>query len=472
MTLKGLLRLAGAWALAAAAPAQALDRDFQAAAQALLAQTYPADGPGAAVAVSEGEEVVYTAEAGLADLAQRAPVRADTAFRLGSLTKQFAAAVVLQLAGEGRLSLDDPVRKFVPGFPDPGGGATVRQLLNHTSGIQSYTDLPGWDAPAAIARPQTTAQLIARFADRPAQFEPGTDYRYNNSGYVLLAAVIEQVTGRPWEEAVGRRLTAPLGLTSIGHGRRESSTPGFATGYTRRGDGSWTRAPLIDMSVPSAAGALIGTAHDMARWSLALHGGKVVPQLLYAEMVSPAELKGGRSAPYGFGLGLGEVRGLPAVMHSGGIQGFRTFALYVPSRRLGVTVLTNSDTGGLSPTMVAMRLAAAALGDPYPEFTSEPLDPAVLAQAPGQYRMEAGDQIHRLTARGGKLWFRYGDEGAEREVFAAGQGRYFFGPESFDWFELVTGPGAVPQLLFHPLGRAAPERGSRAGAIPPEAAAP
>ena len=274
-----------------AGPGAAIARpaDFRARADALLAAAYPADGPGAMVIVTQRGRTVYAAGRGLADIEARRPIGADTVFRLGSLTKQFTAAIVLQLVQEGRISLDDPVSRFFPDYPQPGAGATVRQLLNHTSGIQSYTAIPGFMVGEAPARAHSTAEMIALFRDLPSPTPPGQAWAYNNSGYVLLGAIVEQVTGKPWHRVVAERIAGPLGLRSIGFGVEREARPAMARGYDG-GDARTGPARPIHMSVPHAAGALVGTAGDMARWAQALHHGRVVGPALYAQMIAPAPL--------------------------------------------------------------------------------------------------------------------------------------------------------------------------------------
>ena len=225
MILRNALYAGAAASLAISAPASAVDDNFAARAEALIETTYPAGKPGAAVIVTEGGKVVYVGGSGMADMDKGLPITAETVFRLGSITKQFSAAVILQLVAEGKLSLDDPLSKFVPGYPEPGGRATVRQLLNHTSGIQSYTGIPGWMAGDKVAKPYTTAELIAEFRDQPAEFQPAEKWNYNNSGYVLVGAVIEAVTGKPWHQTIVERIAKPLGLTTIRMAARKPVFP-------------------------------------------------------------------------------------------------------------------------------------------------------------------------------------------------------------------------------------------------------
>lgn len=461
-----LLRAAAVVAAAASpVPLLAVDENFAQRAQALVEAAYPADAPGAAVIVTEGGKVVYVGASGMADIARGTPITAETVFRLGSITKQFAAAALLQLVAEGKLSLDDPLSKFVSGYPEPGASATVRQLLNHTSGIQSYTGIPGWMVEAKTSRAYTTADLIAEFRDQPAAFQPGEKWDYNNSGYVLVGAVIEAVAGKPWHAVVRERLTAPLGLTAIRYGGEEARTPGFAGGYTQVDAGAFTASQKIDMSVPHAAGALIGTVGDLARWSHALHHGKVLPSSLYSEMIASTALPDGESAPYGYGIGQAKVRDVAAIGHGGGIFGFSTDSVYVPEKDLFVAVFTNADSGIASAGMTMNRIAAEALGNPYPVFRETPFDVAALEGAFGVYDIDGGEVTRRFFARDGQLFTQRSGAGESR-VYYAGDNRYYYGPNSLNWFELVRVSDGTYAMLMHQNGADEAERAVRTGPLP------
>jgi CubicO group peptidase (beta-lactamase class C family) len=466
MTRKILL--AAGVALIAASPSLAVEEGFAERAQALVDAAYPDDKPGAAVVVTEGGKVIYAGGSGAANVERGVPITADTVFRLGSITKQFAAAALLKLVAEGKLSLDDPLSKFLPDYPAPGSTATVRQLLNHTSGIQSYTGIPGWMNENKTARTYTTAELIAEFSGEPVEFQPGERWNYNNSGYVLVGAVIEAVTGKPWHEVVREKFAVPLGLSTIRYGGDEATTPGFATGYTDNGDGTFMVAQKIDMSVPHAAGGLIGTVGDLARWNQALHHGKVVPETLYREMITPTALPGGKSEPYGYGIGLSDVRGTPAIGHSGGIFGFSTNSIYVPERDLFVAVFVNSDSGVPSSGTAMMRLAAEAIGKPFPVMAEVAFDPASIEDAYGVYRIEGGEATRAFYRRDGQLFTRR-EGGQESRIYFAGDNRFFYGADSLTWFELVRGDDGYAMLMHHD-GVDQAERAVRTGPIPAEAA--
>jgi CubicO group peptidase (beta-lactamase class C family) len=210
-----LASTAAALSLAGAVPVAAAPADFDSKADSILERAYPAAGPGAAAIVTDHGEAIYVGARGMADIDAGKPITPDTVFRFGSITKQFAAAVMLQLVAEGKVSLDDKLSKFFPSYPKPGADATVRQFLNHTSGIQPYTGIPGWMVEANTNRAYTTEEMTAVFRDLPAPSKPGEKWDYNNSGYVLVGAIIEKVTGKPWYTAVDERIVKPLGLSSI-----------------------------------------------------------------------------------------------------------------------------------------------------------------------------------------------------------------------------------------------------------------
>lgn len=462
--------MAGAALAGGAAAEAAQPGDLRARADAYVERTWPADGPGAAVIITRGGRTIYARGRGLADVDARTPITPDTVFRMGSITKQFTAAVIMQLVQEGRISLDDPVSRFFPDYPQPGAGATVRQLLNHTVGIQSYTAIPGFmQDEANMTRAYTTAEMIALSRDLPAPSRPGEAWNYNNSGYVLLGAIIEQVTGKAWHEAVTERITRPLGLSTIRYGVGEERIPGMAHGYTRNESGV-APARRIHMSVPHAAGALTGNVRDLATWAQALHHGRVVNAQSYAQMTQPAPLPEGRTHPYGFGLGLDDVRGRPAVGHGGGIFGFVTASTYVPSEDLFIAVFTNSDAPEIPPETAMRRLAAIAIGEPYPDLQPVAVDMAAVEPLLGLYRVEGTDAERSFFARDGKLYTQRTD-GPESEVFPVGGNRFFYGPASLTWFEMRRSADGAHVMEMHQEGAVAAERALRTGPVPAAAEA-
>lgn len=243
------------------------------------------DAPGAAILVGRGDEVLYRGACGSANLELGVPLSPDHVFRIGSVTKQFAAAAVLKLVDEGKVSLDDPLTKFVPGYPG-GDKVTVEMLLNHTSGIRSYTDIESVMAGGGIMKDLTTAQLIETFKNEKPDFAPGEGWHYNNSGYVLVGAVIEAASGKSWHAYLGEAFFKPLGMAHTGYGNEADAViAGHVSGYAHYGH--WARAPYLSMTQPHAAGALVSTIDDLLKWNRALHEGTLLKEAGYRAMVTP-----------------------------------------------------------------------------------------------------------------------------------------------------------------------------------------
>ena len=468
VTDKAVLGAACAVWVMAASTAAAVPADFKAHADALLESSFPADGPGAAVVVVDDGEVVYSGGRGLADLETKRAITPDTPFKLGSIVKQFTAATVLKLAADGKLSLDDPVSRFFPDWPQPGAGATVRQLLNHSSGIQDYSKIPGWISRNR-GRSWTTAELLGVMRDLPAKSKPGEAREYKNGGYVLLGAIVEKVTGRAWHEAIAEGVTGPLGLKTVAFAGSEAAMRTMARGYSEA-NGRAVPVPVADMSVAHAAGGLVGSVADLGRWAQALHHGKVVGAALYKEMTSPAMLADGSTRPYGFGFRLQQLRGRPVLVHGGAGAGLDADSAYVPSEDLYVAVLANSDEPATDSSILTRRLAALALGEPIPTFTRAEVPLASIEPLFGAYRRDGGPAFH-FFERGGKLFLSSGDN--QMEAFAAGGDRFFFGPDRLLWIKFDRKADGAHVLEVHEADSAGPERAVRSGPVPaPRTVAP
>lgn len=335
------------------------DRLLQQDINRLLDQTYAQDAPGVTVIVTRHGKTIYSGARGLANVERKQPLAPDSILRYASISKQFTAAMVLKLAQEGAVVLDAPATQYLPPCA-AAQGVTVRQLLNHTSGIHSYTDIPGAMSAESSSRVWTTDGLMALFCNLRPVSTPGTRYQYSNSGYVLLGAIIERTTGMSWHDAVVTRLVMPLKLDSIRWGGEEPNAR-VAQTYTRSAGGVVETAQPVDTSFPHAAGSLVGTAGDLARWNDDLHHGRVINQTLYGEMISRTKLADNTVSDYGFGLENEVLDGVPVIGHSGGIMGGVTDSLYVPSQDLFVAVLANTDAPAVSPKVMVRRIVGLAM---------------------------------------------------------------------------------------------------------------
>lgn len=325
-----------------------------------LVFTYLAESraPSASFAVIRGNDTLAYGAHGLANVdAWRAPT-ATTIYEIGSVTKQFTSSAIMKLVEQGRVKLDDDLSKYVPQFPLQGKKVSIRQLLNHTSGIHSYTSSSAWEKTWNDAlSPDAIVKFVA--ADT-FDFAPGSAYRYNNTGYVLLGMVIEKASGQPYAKYLDTQFFKPLGLRQTSYCPSKTTDPAFALGYSR-GPSATERAKFLDLSHPFSAGALCSTVGDLVRWQRLLDGGKVVSPASYALMSTADTLNSGRRINYGFGLVPGVYNGHKTVSHTGGIPGFATAATYVPDDSLSIVVFTNYD--GESPQRLVQNLLRVAYGE-------------------------------------------------------------------------------------------------------------
>lgn len=363
---------------------------------------------GFSVGIAQDARVLLAKGYGYADLEFRAPANGDTMFRIGSVTKQFTAALILRAAEKKLLALDDPLERFVTELPLQGKQVTLRQLLNHSSGIPSYTGLgEAWEKTRPLE--VTHGELLALVAGRPFDFEPGTDFRYNNTGYYLLGMVLEKVHGKSYAQIVLDELCTPLGLARTRYDSNKDLIENRSQGYSVVDEKPANDDPL-GMSHPGAAGGLLSTGGDLVRWSMALAGGKVVEAANYAAMTKPLVVAG-RDTHYGFGLMFGDVAELPTVMHGGGINGYNSFLVHVPSRDLHVAVISNGERA--NSQKLATAIVRAVLDLPEPVAKDIPLPAALRDQLAGTYDFADIGMALVVTAVGDKLRAKGDAEGQQ-----------------------------------------------------------
>jgi CubicO group peptidase (beta-lactamase class C family) len=363
-------------------------------------------------------------------------------YRLGSVTKSFTAAAILQQVERGKLSLDDTVGKFFPEYAE-WKAIRVRQLLNHTSGIPDYTSVgDAFNGSAAEDIPHDS--IIGFVRGRPTQFAPGTKWSYSNSNYALLGMILEQVTSTPYDEYLAREVYPRAGIKQTEYCDDATLLPHRALGYGRA-HGRFVNASAISMTVPFAAGALCSTVGDLARWPRALRSGHVITQESYHAMTT-GEFAGSHPNPndstqqYGFGVGMGLLGAHRMVEHGGNINGFNASFIDVPDVDLTVAVLTNTE--GIGADALARRLAQAALSLPVDTTGRTPPEPTLAARASvplsagskyfGSYRlhvMNAPARVallsitERVYEEGGRVLI-WSPGSAPQELVPLGEGRF------------------------------------------------
>ena len=300
---------------------------------------------GSALVAVEGK-VIFKKGFGLANREWNIPNKSDTRFRLGSITKQFTSMLILQLVEQEKIDLQGKLSDYLSYYrKDTGSQVTIHHLLTHSSGIPSYTNRPNFFEEVS-RDPYPVVEFVKEYCSGDLEFEPDSKYRYNNSGYFLLGAIIEEVTGKSYEEVLKERIFLPLGMDDSGYDRHGPIIPNRASGYSNAFDG-YTNAPYLDMSLPYAAGSLYSTAEDLYIWDQALYTEKLLPAKLKQLMFTPY------IANYGYGWGIrkktlpGREEKLTSISHGGGINGFNTLIERLVDDRHLIVLLNNTPGANL-----------------------------------------------------------------------------------------------------------------------------
>lgn len=370
-----MLRLLTTALLAAAAFAEVTPQRLQQQAQAY----FDSGRFNGAVLVARDGKPLLSQGFGMANFEWNIPATPETRFRLGSITKQFTAMAVLLLEQDGKLKTSDPVCRFFDPCPVAWQPITLHHLLTHTAGVPNFTGFPDYEKTMAL--PSPPADTLLRFRDKPLDFAPGTQMKYSNSGYVLLGAVIEKVSGQSYESFVGARIFSPLQMRDTGYDHPDKVLPRRASGYETAGR-TLRNSNYIDMSIPHAAGALYSTTLDLLKWDQALRDARLLTPENYKRYFTPEKNS------YAYGWNVVTRDGLEQQMHSGGINGFATMIMRAPAQGLLVVTLSNvlpSQAGRLAQDLL---LLAAGRDVAVPAARTEiQLPVETLRQYVGEYEL-------------------------------------------------------------------------------------
>jgi CubicO group peptidase (beta-lactamase class C family) len=311
------------------------------------------------VLVADQGKVIYKKGFGMANMEWDIPNNANTKHRLGSITKQFTAMIMLQLASEDKLDLHAPITTYLPDYPEENGNKiTTHHLLTHSAGIPNYTSFPGFFKDDS-RDPYTPEEFTKKFAEMELEFTPGDQFSYSNSGYFLLGVIAEKLTDKSYEDLLIERIFTPLGMNDSGYDNHEDILNNRATGYEKNGR-SFINSRYLDMSIPYAAGSLYSTVEDLYIWDQVLYTSLLLPQE-YMDMYFKPYIRGGGSGYYAYGWGIGkEVIGnssdsLNVISHGGGINGFNTNISRAPSDKSLVVLLNNTGGAPLNQITRAIR---------------------------------------------------------------------------------------------------------------------
>ena len=378
--------------------------------------------PGVAVLVGQNGKVLFAKGYGLADVEHKVAITPETKFRIGSITKQFTAALILKLQEEGKLSVTDKLSKYIPDFPR-GGEVTLAHLLTHTSGIPDYERNEGFRE--SITTAITIGDLVKSFQNDPYDFDPGRKWQYSNSGYVLLAYIIEKVTGNSYEDFLRKTFLIPLHMSNTGVHRSDAAPKNAALGYQRSG-GKFKRSVNADLSRYPGAGAIHSTVEDLFLWNEGIFNGKVVSEASLKAAFTPVKTDGNIVAEdgYGFGWFVTAFRGSQEIQHSGSLPGFSSYLMRLQKEKFTVVVLTNVVPG--IPGDLAHRATEFYLGEQLaPRYTNKrfTITAKALDAIAGYYDYD--EDVLKVTVDGGKAYVEL-SERSVFEIFPKSETEFFY----------------------------------------------
>jgi len=401
------------------------------------------------VLVSQNGKKILSKGYGMANYELDVPNKPDTKFRIGSVTKQFTATAVMQLAERGALKLEDPLSKYVPEYPkDVADKITIHHLLTHTSGIFNYTRDPEFFKNMRVKMSLT--ELIAKFKDKPLDFEPGTKFNYSNSGYILLTVIVEKASGKPYEQFLKENIFQPLGMNNTGYDYTEPILKNRAAGYGYEG-GKIKNADYLDMSLPAGAGALYSTTEDLYLWDRALYTEKLVKKATMDKIFTTDKNN------YAYGWIVDEQFKHKRITHNGGINGFNSHIARFVNDDVCIVVLSNRIPSAASK--IGKDLAAILFGEKYElpvERKTIAVDHKILDTYVGEYQLEP-NFILTVTREGNSLMTQATGQ-SKVEVFAETETRFFLTVTKADIVFVKNEKGEVTGLILYQGGREMPAK--------------
>jgi CubicO group peptidase (beta-lactamase class C family) len=369
--------------------------------------------PGLSLVVIKDSKPIKTEGYGFANVELNVPARPDTVYKIGSVSKQFIATGIMLLIEDGKISLDDPISKYLEGTPDTWKTITVRHLLTHTSGI--VREAPGFD-PLKI---QADADVIKTAYPLPLRFAPGDKWEYCNVGYFSLAEIIRKVTGKTWAEYLNERVFSPLGMTATRTTTISELVPDRANGYVWR-DGKLQNAAIYFALRPS--GAFLSTVLDLAKWDAALNSHRVLKQSALDQMWTAVKLNDGTTHAYGFGWELDPVGGHKNFHHGGALPGFRSELARFVDDKLTVVVLTNGDNADAGS--IALGVANLYIPGILPNHVQTSIDPKVMDAYVGRYERDSST-VFIVSRDGDNLMLQQGLNGEKRVLLPESTTAFF-----------------------------------------------
>lgn len=364
---------------------------------AIFNQAYTINSPGATVLIAKDDKIIYRKAFGMANLELKVKMKPENVFQLASITKQFTSVAILMLMEQGKLSLKDPLSKYIADFPR-GNEITLHHLLNHTSGIKSYTNLPAFRTKTRLD--MSPEEIISFFKNLPLEFNPNEKYEYSNSGYFLLGYIIEKLSGMSYEEFIQKNIFEKLGMKNSYYANAYKIIPNRANGYQFY-EGNYENAEYMSTTIPYAAGSLMSTIDDMFLWNSAIHKNILISEKSKRMAFTNNTLTNGKYNNYGYGWAINEIAEITTIEHAGGINGFTTSGIYIPEKNIYSIVLTNIDDGK-GPETSNVKIMSALLGKPITESSAVKNLEEKLKKWVGAYQFE--DVVRFITYEKGTFY--------------------------------------------------------------------
>lgn len=403
----------------------------------LLRRTFQSEEPGGSVIVVRKGETILRGAYGMADLELGIPVSPDHVFAIGSMTKQFTAVAILMLMEQGRLSLEDDIRTYIPDYPTHGQTLTIEHLLTHTSGIIDLFDIPEWFED--LRKDVTPAELTDYFKDKSLLFDPGTQHQYSNAGYVLLGRIIEEVSGQTYARFLKEHIFDPLGMNHTIVGDQEAIIPRRVPGYIISHVGI-ENAGYFSISHQFGGGSIWSCIDDLAKWNKSLLENQLISVETLESAFSAYILNDGQETHYGYGWQIGNFYDRTLIAHGGSSVGFNAYGMMLMEDELYIAVLTNTWSYDMSqnpylPDPIAMKIAKLMIGKSIHEEVMVPieLDSITLDKYVGVYRVAEED--YRIISRKGNQLYSQRTGGSRNKIYPLSESEFFY--DSPGRFEFV-----------------------------------
>jgi len=393
-----------------------------------LSKHYPSNEPGISIIIAKDENIILKKCFGMADLELKIPLQPEMIFRIGSVTKQFTAVAIMMLVEEEKLSLQDDITKFLSGFPQKGVKITIENLLTHTSGIKEFVGTEKWNK--SKKKDLIVKEIMDLFKDEPLAFKPGEQWEYSDSGYVLLGAIIEKISGMAYGEFLHKRIFVPLDLKNTYCDSHSRLIPNRVKGYHLQGK-QYINAPYISMTWTYAGGVLISSVDDLFKWDEAVTSGKLISKESLEKIETPVKLNNGQTHGYGYGWGISNLWGRKVIAHTGRIEGFTSYTMRIPEEKIYVAVLCNRFHRDPDLTYIAQWIATLLMGKITGEKIAVQPQRKDLDEYSGIYQIAEND--FRTVTREGKRLFTMRTHGIISEAFCEERDKFFY-KESLSYF--------------------------------------